>query len=186
MAQIGWIIDLTRCVGCHTCTVACIAENNTIPADTNLQVRNGKAVAVKYRRVIEREIGVFPNVKREFVTMSCHHCAQPACMKACPVDAITKRASDGVVLIDQDKCIGCRYCAWACPYGAPQFNEATGKVEKCTFCQHRLAAGLQPACVSACLGKAIRFGYDVGGPGQVPEGFADPGLTGPSVRWERS
>ncbi len=185
MPQIGWIIDLTRCVGCHTCSVACIAENNTIPADANLQVRNGRAVAVRYRRVLEREAGTYPNVLKDFVTMACHHCAEPACLKSCPVGAITKRSADGIVLIDQERCVGCQYCVWACPYGAPQFNEATGLVEKCTFCYHRLDAGLQPACVTACLGKALQVGYDVRGPGQPPAGFADSSLTRPSVRWER-
>ena len=185
MPQIGWIIDLTRCVGCHTCSVACIGENNTIPAGANLIVRNGKPVAVKYRRVLERESGTYPNVHKDFVSMSCHHCAEPACMKSCPFGAISKRAADGVVLIDQAKCIGCQYCVWACPYGAPQANEATGLVEKCTLCVHRLDAGLQPACVTACLGKALHVGYDVGGPGQMPAGFADPSLTRSSVRWER-
>ena len=185
MPQIGWIIDLTRCVGCHTCTVACIAENNTIPADKNLIVRSGRAVTVKYRRVIERESGTYPNVRKDFVTMSCHHCAEPACLKSCPVDAISKRASDGIVLIDQEKCIGCRYCEWACPYRAPQFNETSKKVEKCTFCVHRIDAGLQPACVTTCLGNALSYANDVDGPGEIPEGFADPSLTRPSVRWVR-
>ena len=76
MPQIGWIIDLTRCVGCHTCTVACIAENNTIPADRNLTVRDGKPVGVKYRRVLERESGSYPNVSKDFISMACHHCAE--------------------------------------------------------------------------------------------------------------
>ena len=185
MHQLGWIIDLTRCVGCHTCTVACIGENKTIPSDIPLPMKGEVTTAVKYRRVLERESGHFPYVSKDFVTMSCHHCESPACMASCPVGAITKRSSDGIVLIDQEKCIGCRYCVWACPYGAPQFNAATSKVEKCTFCVHRIDAGLQSACATACLGKAIQVGVDVGGPGDPPEGFADPRLTGPSIRWER-
>lgn len=185
MPQIGWIINLTRCVGCHTCTVACIGENNTIPADANLQVSSGKPVAVKYRRVLERESGTYPNVRKDFISMACHHCGEPACLKSCPVGAISKRASDGIVLIDQEKCIGCRYCEWACPYGAPQFDAASKRVVKCTFCVHRQDAGLLPACVTACLGKALEVGVDVGGPGQPPDGFADWSLTHPSVRWVR-
>jgi len=185
MRQLGWIIDLTRCVGCHTCTVACIGENKTIPSDVLLPMKGERLTAVKYRRVLERESGRYPNVSKDFVTMSCHHCERPACLESCPVDAITKRTSDGIVLIDQEKCNGCRYCVWACPYGAPQFNAATSKVEKCTFCVHRIDAGLSPACATACLGKAIQVGTDVAGPGDSPEGFADARLTGPSIRWER-
>ena len=105
-------------------------------------------------------------------------------MKACPVDAISKRASDGIVLIDKEKCIGCKYCVWACPYGAPQVNEITGKVEKCTMCVHRTDRGLQPACAITCVGKALTYvaDFDAARAGQnAPDGFASPALTRPSV-----
>jgi len=185
MTQIGWKIDLTKCVGCHTCAVACKAENNTAPQVSPLPVRNGRSISVDWRRVFEIERGVYPKVTKEFVTMSCHHCAEPACLKSCPVGAITKRSQDGIVRIDLDKCNGCKYCVWACPYGAPRFNELTKKVEKCTFCYQRIDAGLAPACVTTCVGRALEFGYDVGPTDIVPEGFADPALTGPSVRFTR-
>ena len=106
-------------------------------------------------------------------------------MASCPVDAISKRDSDGIVLIDQDKCIGCRYCEAVCPYGAPQFNGRTGKVEKCTACVHRQDAGLEPACVTACLGRALSWGTFDGTHGAVPADFADPSLTGPSITRRR-
>ena len=185
--QLGWVIDLTRCTGCHACSVACKAENNTPPGTGPLTIRNGKPVGVNYRRVFEREAGTYPAVSRTFVTMSCNHCKEPACLESCPVGAITKRASDGVVLIDQAACIGCKYCVWACPYGAPQFNEATSKVEKCTLCVHRLDAGLQPACVTTCTGRALTLeSFDSARSGEgAPAGFAHPKFTIPSTRFTK-
>lgn len=186
MAQLGWKIDLTRCVGCHACAVACKAENNTEPQASPLVVRNARATAVNYRVVLYQESGTFPNVRLTFVTTACNHCKEPACLKSCPVGAITKRSSDGIVLIDQEKCIGCKYCIWACPYGAPQFNEATKKVEKCTFCVHRINAGRQPACVTTCTGRAltVETSFSESQSGEnAPEGFADPDHTVPSVHF---
>ena len=169
MAQVGWIIDIRKCIGCRSCFVACKAENNT-PLRTD------------WRYVVERERGAYPTPKREFISLSCNHCDDPACMKSCPVDAITKRDDDGVVLIDQDKCIGCRYCMFACPYGAPRIDTDTGKVSKCTMCVHRLDAGLTPACATACLTGAIQFVEDFTGHTRtMPEGFNDPSLTNPNI-----
>ena len=169
MAQVGWIIDLKRCIGCRSCYVACKAENNT-PLRTD------------WRLVVERESGTFPNPRREFISLACNHCDEPACMKSCPVDAITKRSSDGIVLIDQDLCIGCRYCMFACPYGAPRIDTDTGKVSKCTMCVHRLDAGLTPACFTACLTGAIQFVEDFTGETvTAPQGFNDPALTRPNI-----
>jgi anaerobic dimethyl sulfoxide reductase subunit B (iron-sulfur subunit) len=85
------------------------------------------------------------------------HCADPICMKNCPADAISKR-DDGVVLIDQSKCIGCRYCEWACPYGAVHFDESKGVMTKCTMCADLLDKGENPACVDACVMRAIEIG----------------------------
>jgi anaerobic dimethyl sulfoxide reductase subunit B (iron-sulfur subunit) len=185
MAQLGWMIDLSRCIGCHACAVACKAENNTSPQTAPLPMRSGRPVGVNWRRVIQRENGSYPTPSRTFVTMACNHCSEPACRKACPVDAISKRASDGIVLIDQSLCIGCRDCLWACPYGAPQLNGETGKFEKCTLCVHRIDAGLQPACVTTCPGRALTLEtFDPAHSGEgAPAGFAAPIYTIPSVRF---
>jgi Fe-S-cluster-containing dehydrogenase component len=186
MPQFGWILDLKRCVGCHACAVACKAENNTSPEQSPLVVRYGRAVAVNYRFVLDVEGGAYPAPTRAFITMGCNHCESPACLASCPVAAITKDADTGLVLIDQAACIGCRYCEWACPYGAPQFNATTGLVEKCTGCYHRAAKGLPPACATTCSGRALNYTTEFdagGGNGSPPEGFADASLTHPSIRF---
>jgi len=213
--QFGWLIDLDRCIGCDTCTVACKSENNTRPVASPLKFKNlggapvlGAPVGViadhvSYRWVVKRETGVYPAAKATFVTSSCNHCANPACMAACPVsnpndphnenNAIFKRESDGVVLINDTVCTGCKQCIVACPYGAPQFNSVTKKVEKCTLCVHRLYDNsgvtrtfLEPACVTTCVGNALRFveNFNVAEAGaNAPEVFASPALTKPSVKF---
>jgi anaerobic dimethyl sulfoxide reductase subunit B (iron-sulfur subunit) len=85
------------------------------------------------------------------------HCENPACVNVCPAGAMTKRA-DGIVLVNQDQCIGCRYCEWACPYGAPQFDERKGVMSKCTLCEDLVAQGQNPACVDSCPARALGFG----------------------------
>ena len=199
MSQLGWLIDLDKCTGCDSCMVACKSENNTRPLGSPMPFKNGRGVLpdhVSYRWVVKRESGTYPNPKLDFITSACNHCLQPACLASCPVsnandpsnpsNAIFKRVSDGVVLINQDVCIGCKNCIQACPYGAPQFNTATEKVEKCTFCVHRLEVGLEPACVTTCVGNALHVveNFVSSESGQnAPEGFADPALTIPNVKF---
>lgn len=147
----GMLIDLRRCIGCHACYVACQAEN---------EVPSG--VFRSHVRYYER--GKYPEVRRYFLPVLCNHCENPACVKVCPTMASYKR-EDGIVLVDYDKCIGCGYCLIACPYGIRYFNpEKTnavpykGVADKCTFCAHRVDAGIVPACVNTCLGRARIFG----------------------------
>ena len=145
MTHWGMVVDLGRCVGCQTCTIACKMENG-LPPDT------------MWRTVLDLESGVFPDVNRAFFPLTCMQCADPPCYDACPTTA-TRVREDGIVWIADDICIGCAYCVWACPYDARFINPATGKADKCTYCVHRLAEGLEePACVRNCIANARYFG----------------------------
>ena len=140
--QTGFYFDQTRCVGCCTCIVACKDWHN-IPA--------GPA---SWRRVITIEKGTYPDLFLAFLSTACHHCSTPACIPACPVDAITKRNEDGVVVVNHDMCLGkekCSQCLDACPYDAPQFGaEENAMMQKCDFCFDRLSDNKKPICVDAC------------------------------------
>jgi anaerobic dimethyl sulfoxide reductase subunit B len=151
--QLAFYFDATACTGCKACQIAC-------------QDKNQLSTDVLWRRVISYSGGGwnvqegfwFPNnVFSYAVSTACNHCQDPICAKVCPTTAISKR-DDGVVLIDANKCIGCRYCQWACPYGAPRFDSDAGVMTKCTFCEDLLAKGGNPACVDACVMRALDFG----------------------------
>jgi phenylacetyl-CoA:acceptor oxidoreductase subunit 1 len=171
------VIDLNRCVGCQTCTIACKHANDTSPG-------------VQWRSVLDLEYGAFPDVERLFLVVGCQHCAEPPCVPVCPTGA-TRQREDGLVTMDYDVCIGCAYCAVACPYqartivheprgyfdGAVTQQERTtahperiGVAQKCTFCQGRMESGIAqglrpgvdpdatPACSASCISQAIQFG----------------------------
>lgn len=138
------VIDLRRCIGCHSCTVACKSENN-VP----LGVFRGW--------VKEAEKGTYPNVSRERLPRLCNHCAEAPCVDVCPVTA-TYQTADGTVIINYDRCIGCKYCIAACPYNSRFINPIRKTADKCDFCYHRITKGLAPACVSTCVGEARIFG----------------------------
>jgi phenylacetyl-CoA:acceptor oxidoreductase subunit 1 len=172
----GMVIDVNRCVGCQTCTIACKHANDTLPG-------------VQWRRVIDVETGEFPDVERLFLVTGCQHCAEPPCVPVCPTGATWQR-EDGLVIQDYDVCIGCGYCAVSCPYQArtiahdqrwyygretrqeqaTKHEERLGVAQKCTFCKDRVDDGLArgltpgvdpeatPACSAACIAQAIQFG----------------------------
>jgi phenylacetyl-CoA:acceptor oxidoreductase subunit 1 len=173
----GMVIDLKRCVGCETCTVACKQEH-------------GLPAGVVWRFVADCEVGEYPNVRRIFLPMQCMHCAEPPCVPVCPTGASQQR-EDGIVWVDYGRCVGCGYCAVACPYRARHLIErangyfpgvstpserATAQQErqrvmtKCTFCFHRVDrwrsdgqwpgvdADVTPMCAVACIANAIVFG----------------------------
>jgi len=168
-------VDSTRCTNCRTCEIACKDANNA-------------GVGRRMRRVRTFEGGEFPAIFAYNISMSCNHCEDPACVQQCPAKAYAKRESDGVVIHDPEKCIGCRYCTWVCPYGAPQYDQNEGRVWKCNFCVEELDRGETPACVSACPLRAIEFGpldEITKKPGATIEILFSPssGLTRPSVRY---
>lgn len=179
--QLGFYVNLANCTGCKACEIAC-KDKSSLPS------------GVRWRRVYEFSGGewvqegdqfVPSGVFTYFVSNACNHCEKPICMEVCPASAITKR-DDGIVLIDSDKCIGCRYCSWACPYGAPQFNEEAKVMTKCNFCYDLQAQGEKPVCVDACPYRVLEFG-DIEelkakhGNFNNPAPMPDPSLTEPAV-----
>jgi anaerobic dimethyl sulfoxide reductase subunit B (iron-sulfur subunit) len=143
--QIAFLVDTTRCINCKTCEVAC-------------KDVNAVGVGVRLRRVRTFEGGSFPHIFAYNISMACNHCEDPACVSGCPARAYTKHAGTGIVVHDADRCMGCRYCTWLCPYGAPQYDETVGKIRKCDFCEDAFLNGRSPACVAACPTRAIQIG----------------------------
>lgn len=152
MHQYTFYFDSASCSGCKACQVAC-------------KDWNGLETGLLWRRVYEVTGGGWQkkgsawisSVFSYHLSISCNHCERPICLEVCPSGAISKRP-DGIVLIDAQRCTGCQYCSWACPYGAPQFNPDSGRMTKCDFCVERLDAGLQPICVAACPLRSLDFG----------------------------
>ena len=142
--QYRFHFDMTKCIGCKCCVVACNEQNGN-PAD------------ILWRRVGEIEGGTYPFTQRHYLSIGCNHCLEPTCMTGCPVDAYSKDDLTGIVRHSADACIGCQYCTWNCSYGVPQYNADRGVVGKCDMCHGRLARGQNPACVSACPEDAIQI-----------------------------
>lgn len=166
----GLLVDLRKCVGCTSCQVSCKMENS-VP------------MGFFRSRVDIADVGDYPQAKRYFFPKICNNCEEPPCVTPCPVKGATYKRDDGVVMVNRELCIGCGRCVGACPYGArflhshipvknepskyaKEVSEVRGKkakdlrvVDKCDFCSHRLAAGIEePACVRNCAGKARIFG----------------------------
>ena len=179
--QLAFYVNVASCTGCKACQIAC-KDKNDLPT------------GVRWRRVFQYEGGDWINQNGEMipsdvyayaVSAACMHCTNAICMEVCPAAAISKR-DDGIVLIDANKCIGCRYCSWACPYGAPQFNESLGVMTKCNMCYDLVDKGERPACVEACPYRAMDFGpldelqqkhSNFASPAPLP----DPSITKPSI-----
>jgi sulfite dehydrogenase (quinone) subunit SoeB len=181
--KMGLVIDLDTCVGCHACAVSCKQWNTGGIAGplTDEQPYGKDPSGVWFNRIHSYEVAATTGCSSASETAqtqpamtlhfprSCLHCETPACVTVCPTGASYKRAEDGIVLVDEDKCIGCKLCSWACAYGAREYSEVEGVMKKCTLCvdriynEHLPQSERQPACVQACPTKARHFG-DLGDP----------------------
>lgn len=156
------LVDLIRCIGCRGCQVACKSWNDKNAEQTvNLGFYDNPPTLSSDTWTIIRftELEYENSFHFVFHKIQCMHCQQPACVSVCTVGALTKTA-DGPVTYDRDKCIGCRYCQYACPFGVPKFdwNQRFSLISKCNFCADRLAMGLEPACVKVCPADALVYG----------------------------
>jgi Fe-S-cluster-containing dehydrogenase component len=172
MSRLGLVIDIDTCVGCHACATACKEWNGASLMGGGLPDYDPQGAAPSgtwLNRVRHYEAGSYPDSKTLNVPLSCMHCEDADCVTVCPTGASYKRAEDGIVLVDAEKCMGCNYCAWACPYGARELDRDEGVMRKCTLCVDRIydaalpEAERQPACVLACPAHARHFG-DLGDP----------------------
>ena len=162
--QFAFHFNADRCAECFACEVACKSVNGLAPDAQAVPGSSGP----RFRQVVQvprpdAPAGACPV---QYVSMACMHCAKPDCMAVCPAKAIYREPEFGAVLVDSSRCIGCRYCSWACEFGAPQFGE-DGTMRKCTMCVDRLREGLQPACVENCCGGALTVGPVDAAPGDA-------------------
>ena len=169
MSGAGFVLDLGRCVGCGACVLACRLENSW-------------PTGVAWRRVLPLNRSRHPGGPAYHLSLACHHCDRPACLAACPSGAYRKR-SDGVVLLDAERCLGCMYCEMACPFGAPSYDKTGGVMTKCDLCATRIDRGLLPACVAACPTEALVFrkAGDKESAREVIPGFSDPAGCRPGI-----
>jgi anaerobic dimethyl sulfoxide reductase subunit B (iron-sulfur subunit) len=153
MKQPAFFQDMQTCTGCKTCMIACRDKHN-LPD------------GVRWRRVVEFAGGEWQrlsdntlsqNVFAYYLSISCNHCQNAICVQSCPSKAMVQDAH-GIVAIDPEKCVGCQYCAWVCPYSAPQLDQHLGQMTKCDFCREELQRNQPPACVAACPTRALTFG----------------------------
>ncbi len=150
--QYAFYFDSNACSGCKACEMACRDKHDL-------------AEGIRWRRVYEVAGGewerkgeaVMPRLLAYNLSISCNHCEDPACVHACPTTAMQKRA-DGIVFVDPEKCMGCKYCAWACPYDAPKYDKSSGLMTKCDFCMDYIDQGKEPSCVAACPMRVLEFG----------------------------
>jgi anaerobic dimethyl sulfoxide reductase subunit B (iron-sulfur subunit) len=174
MGRQGFFYNQARCVGCKTCQIACKDKNN-LP------------VGILFRRVSSYETGQYPNPGTYHFAATCNHCAQPACVAVCPVDAMHVEESDGTVQHNDAMCIGCQYCVHACPYGNPRYIIELMTVHKCDACMKLRQVGERPACVASCPSRALDFGPIADLQEQYPDMvnalpiLPDPEITAPSL-----
>ena len=166
MTQLALVIDLNVCVGCHACVTSCKEWNTSGWAGplTDQDPYGPSPTGTFFNRVQTFEVGTYPDTETVHFPKSCLHCEEPPCVPVCPTGASYKREDNGVVLVDYDKCIGCKYCSWSCPYGARELDEQQQVMKKCTLCIDRITdmtlseRDRKPSCVLACPASARLFG----------------------------
>ncbi|EGY24944.1 4Fe-4S binding domain protein [Desulfovibrio sp. A2] len=172
--QLGFLVDTEKCIGCFTCAMAC----------KNVYHQQ-KGIA--WRQVHPMGESIYPHRERAWLSLACNHCENPVCLEQCPVKAYAKR-EDGIVVHDQDACIGCGNCVRSCPYGAPKMNPVEKRAEKCSMCWQRIDAGLDPACVHSCPVGALSIAdistARLDGWVQYPAGYPEPKRLNPSTRFK--
>lgn len=192
--QLALVIDLNVCVGCHACVTSCKQWNTSGSAGplADESPYGADPTGTFFNRVQTYEAGSFPGTDTVHFPKSCLHCEDPPCVPVCPTGASYKRKEDGIVLVDYDKCIGCKYCAWACPYGARELDEERQVMTKCTLCVDRIydeklpKEDRKPACVKACPTGARLFG-DVKDPNsEVSIAIRERGGYSLMPEWETS
>jgi anaerobic dimethyl sulfoxide reductase subunit B (iron-sulfur subunit) len=176
--QMAFYFDQSRCIGCHTCVIACKDWNNILDG------------SIFWRKVTSCEWGTYPNVFLTYLSVSCNHCDMPSCANVCPVGAISKSKQTGIMTVNREECLGydaCGACKSACPYDVPQFGkEAHAKMQMCTFCADRLADHKMPVCVDSCPVHALDAGpieelmVKYGSVREVP-GFIFSATTQPAI-----
>jgi formate dehydrogenase beta subunit len=156
------LIDVTTCIGCRACEIACQEWNDLPFADTVFQNNHQTMPDTSWNlwtlikmNEVEREDGTLQWLLRK---QGCMHCADPGCLAACPADGAIVKYENGIVDFNHDKCIGCQYCTTGCPFNVPKFNPETKKVFKCSLCSDRVEQGLQPACIKSCPAGCLQFG----------------------------
>jgi anaerobic dimethyl sulfoxide reductase subunit B (iron-sulfur subunit) len=181
MSTFGFHFDSSACSGCKTCQVACKDKN-----DLQAGIRFRRVYEISGARWNKTEEGAWEHdIVTYNLSIACNHCGEPACVRACPTGAMHMEL-DEIIQIDQDKCAGCRYCEWACPYGSPQYNNQLGIMQKCNFCRDYILDGKQPVCVSSCPMRALEFGpvsqlIEKHGDNRSVFPLPDPSMTKPSL-----
>lgn len=145
MTQYGFYFDMNSCIGCRTCQIACKDKNDL-------------AIGTLFRQVRSFETGEFPKPGFYHYSSTCNHCTAPACITACPTDAISKDMDTGIVLVDEAECTNCGLCKEACPYDVPQIDTVDSVMKKCDMCQDLIEAGEQPVCIDACIMRCLEWG----------------------------
>lgn len=179
--QLGFYFEQKNCTGCKTCQTACKDKN-----DLEIGQLYRKVYEVAGGAYEKKGAAVVPEVYAFWVSVSCNHCINPACVKSCPVGALQKRPEDGIVTLERERCIGCRRCIKSCPYEALQYDPSAKKVGKCDFCMDELASGKDPVCVAACPMRALGYGplealQQKYGTCSQTKGMPDPDMIQPAL-----